>query len=399
MFTHYISVSCAHKYAGKKNLVIILTKADLKFRQNEIKIAQLLIRLEAKDLLSDRMALVAECYQLVRGFWKIVEASKFVEINKHQPKTLADRRNHIMETIQNTVKSDAAKSRLEEFDKMFITILNKFNRKYFMFKMLFNKSDKAQFKQLTEDLDNIVRDFPDLTVLDGDKFTEQQNKNDIIHDFKHMKEYFVAHVIQATLADKVEVKSNLQDYLPELKDFAASTVSAPTSVFTSTLSALDLPSVDDDIDALTSALSDVTVTVPAAPPIPALPPIPVVHTKASVVEEPPAARLRTETADERGPFLASLEAWFMANVSSVKPSKRKEYAQHFYDNNFTTETRILTQLTRNPKWLSQHDVDEFDAEDILAYLRTKGLPSTAPPIGRRSSTSYTSTYLVSATRY
>ena len=231
------------------------------------------------------MALVAECYQLVRGFWKIVEASKFVEINKHQAKTLADRRNHIMETIQNTVKSEAAKLRLEEFDKMFITILNKFNRKYFMFKMLFNKSDKAQFKQLNEDLDNIVRDFPALTVLDDAKVTEQQNSNDIIIDFKHMKEYFVAHVKQATLADKVEVKSNFLDYLPELKDLATSTVSAPTSVFTSSLSALDLPSVYDDIDAITSALGEVSITVPAAPPIPDVPPDPVIPRKASVIEE------------------------------------------------------------------------------------------------------------------
>ena len=336
------------------------------------------------------MALVAECYQLVRGFWKIVEASKFVEINKHKAKTLADRRNHIMETIQNTVKSDAAKSRLEEFDKSFIAILNKFNRKYFVFKMLFNKTDKAQFKQLNEDLDYIVRDFPALTVLDDAAVTEQQNRNDIIHDFKHMKEYFVAHVKQATLADKVEVKSNLKDYLPEIKDLAASTVSAPTSVFTSSLSALDPPSVDDDIEALTSALSDVTITVPAAPPIPALPPVPVAHRKASVVEEPPTARLRTETtADERGPFLTSLEGWFVANVSSVKPGKRKEYAQLFYDNNLTTETRILTQLTRNPKWLSEHNVEEFDVEDILVYLRTKGLPSTTPSTGMRSTFTYT----------
>ena len=91
-------------------------------------------QIRSERSLSYRMALVAECYQLVRGFWKIVEASKFVEINKHQAKTLADRRNHIMETIQNTIKSEAAKLRLEEFDKMFITILNKFNRKYFMFK-------------------------------------------------------------------------------------------------------------------------------------------------------------------------------------------------------------------------------------------------------------------------
>ena len=88
----------------------------------------------------------------------------------------------------------------------------------------------------------------------------------------------------------------------------------------------------------------------------------------------------------------------MANVSSVKPGKRKGYALLFYDNNLTTETRILTQLTRNPKWLSEHNVEEFDAEDILAYLRTKGLASTAPPTGMRSSISYTSTYLVSATR-
>ena len=342
------------------------------------------------------MALVAECYQLVRGFWKIVEASKFVEINKHQAKTLADRRNHIMETIQNTVKSEAAKLRLEEFDKSFIAILNKFNRKYFVFKMLFNKTDKAMFKQLNEDLDNIIRDFPALTALDDAAVSAQQDINDIIRDFKHMKEYFVANVKQASPLDKVEVKGDLQDYLPEIEALASSDLSAPTSVFTSTLSALDLPSVYDDIDVLTSALDDVAITVP---PISAVPPAPVVHTKASVTEEqPPATRLRTETtADERGPFLTSLEAWFVANVCSIKPSKRKEYAQLFYDNNLTTETRMLTQLTRNPIWLSQRDVDEFDAEDILAYLRTKGLPSTAPPTGIRSTFSYT--YLVAAIRY
>ena len=324
------------------------------------------------------MALVAECYQLVRGFWKIVEASKFVEINKHQAKTLADRRNHIMETIQNIVKSEAAKARLEEFDKVFITILNKFNRKYFMFKMLFNKTDKVQFRQLNEDLDNIVRDFPALTVLDDITVAAQQNANDIISDFAHMKEYFVANVNKASLSDKVEVKSNFQDYLPELKDLAASTLSTPTSVFTSTLSALDLQSVYDDIDALTSALSDVSITVPAVAPVPIMP------RKVSVAEDPspPVTRLRTQTtADERGPFLTGLEDWFAAHVGSIKPGNRKEYAQLLYDNNLTTETRILTQLTRNPKWLSQHNVDEFDAEDILAYLRTKGLPSAAPLTG------------------
>ena len=330
------------------------------------------------------MALVAECYQLVRGFWKIVEASKFVEINKHQAKTLADRRNHIMETIQNTVKSDAAKARLEEFDKSFIAILNKFNRKYFVFKMLFNKTDKAQFKQLNEDLDNIVRDFPALTALDDAAASSQQDTNDIIRDFKHMKEYFVANVKQASLSDKVEVKGNLQDYLPEIEALASSALSAPSSIFASTLSALDLPSVYDDIDALTSALDDVSITVPAAPPIPAVPPPPMPR-KVSVVEEPPATRLRTgTTADERGPFLVGLEGWFVANVASIKPSKRKEYAQLFYDSNLTTETRILTQLTRNPKWLSEHIIDDFDAEDILAYLRTKGLPSTAPLTGMHS---------------
>ena len=327
------------------------------------------------------MALVAECYQLVRGFWKIVEASKFVEINKHQAKTLADRRNHIMETIQNNLKSEAAKARLEDFDKSFITILNKFNRKYFMFKMLFNKSDKAMFKQLNEDLDNIIRDFPALTALDEATVIQQQNTNDIIRDFTHMKEYFVAHVKQASLSDKVEVKSNLQDYLPEIEALASSAESAPTSVFASTLNTLDLPSVYDDIDALTSALSDVSITVPTA----ALPVPVTIPRKVSVAEEPlPATRLRTQTtADERLPFLASLEDWFIANVRSIKPSNRKEYAQLFYDNNLTTETRILTQLTRNPNWLSEHNVDEFDAEDILAYLRTKGLPLTAPPPGRR----------------
>ena len=193
-----------------------------------------------------------------------------------------------------------------------------------------------------------------------------------------MKEYFVANIRQASLSDKVEVKSNLEEYLPEIEALAASTLSGPTSVFTSTLSALDLPSVYDDIDALTSALSDVSITVPAASSDPAT-----MLRTVSVVEEPlPVTRLRTgTTADERGPFLVGLEAWFVANVGSIKPSKRKEYAQLFYDSNLTTETRILTQLTRNPKWLSQHYVDEFDAEDILAYLRTKGLPSTAPPTG------------------
>ena len=84
----------------------------------------------------------------------------------------------------------------------------------------------------------------------------------------------------------------------------------------------------------------------------------------------------SDEIDERKPYLDILIDWFSANVKGVRPHKKREYAELFYDHNLTTERRILIKLARNPYWLTENNVDEFDSEDILEYLRTKGLVTT-----------------------
>lgn len=84
----------------------------------------------------------------------------------------------------------------------------------------------------------------------------------------------------------------------------------------------------------------------------------------------------SDEIDERKPYLDILVDWFSSNVKGIKPNKKREYAELFYDHNLTTERRILIKLARNPYWLAENNVDEFDSEDILEYLRTKGLVTT-----------------------
>lgn len=94
----------------------------------------------------------------------------------------------------------------------------------------------------------------------------------------------------------------------------------------------------------------------------------------------------SDDIDESEAYLARINDWFVTNIEGIKPDNRKIYVQLFYDNNLTTERRILSKLSRYPNWLAEHDVDEFDAEDILEYLRTKGLDLTslaAQTSGRR----------------
>lgn len=85
----------------------------------------------------------------------------------------------------------------------------------------------------------------------------------------------------------------------------------------------------------------------------------------------------SDEIDESEAYLNRINEWFVTNIDGIKPDNRKLYVKLFYDNNLTTERRILIKLTRYPNWLTEHDVDEFDAEDILEYLRTKGLVTTS----------------------
>ena len=80
--------------------------------------------------------------------------------------------------------------------------------------------------------------------------------------------------------------------------------------------------------------------------------------------------------DESEAYLNRISDWFVTNIEGIKPDNRKIYVKLFYDNNLTTERRILSKLTRHPNWLRENEVDEFDAEDILDYLRRKGLVIT-----------------------
>ena len=301
------------------------------------------------------MSLVGEFYHIVKGFFMIADAYNHVTINKHQSKTLADRRNHIMNTIKTLADSSAAKSRLEAFDQSLVTFMTKFTKKNIGFKMLFNRADHAMFAELNKGLDDIVKDFPRLSSLNASTKTIDDSK-DVLCDFKGMKEYFSSNLDSIPVSNKVEIKANLVEYLPIVQSVAASGVLLGSStVFDSSISAPDLSSVDDDIDFISSALKDVSISasVSAAPPT-----------------SSPSARQRAETSvDERAGYVAFWADWLKTHIPSIRPSNRLKYADTLYDNNITTE------LAKEPAWLTTHGVDEDDAADILAYLS----PTKDPP--------------------
>ena len=85
----------------------------------------------------------------------------------------------------------------------------------------------------------------------------------------------------------------------------------------------------------------------------------------------------SDEIDESEAYLNRINEWFITNIEGIKPNNRKIYVKLFYDNNLTNERRILTILSRYPNWLTENRVDEFDAEDIIEYLRTKGLVTTS----------------------
>ena len=306
------------------------------------------------------MSLVGEFYHIVKGFFMIADAYNHVVINKHQSKTLSDRRNHIMNTIKTLADSSVAKSRLEAFDQSLVTFMTKFTKKNIGFKMLFNKSDHAMFAELNQGLDDIVKDFPRLSALKASTKTIEDAR-DVLCDFKGMKEYFMNNLDGIPVSDKVEIKANLVEYLPIVQSVAAPGASLGT-VFDSSLSVPDLASVDDDIDFISSALEDVSVSnaVPAAQPILS-----------------PSARQRAETsADERAGYVAFWTDWLKTHIPSIRPSKRLKYADTLYDSDVTTELRLRNKLAKEPAWLTGHGVDEEDAADILEYLS----PSVTAPL-------------------
>lgn len=96
----------------------------------------------------------------------------------------------------------------------------------------------------------------------------------------------------------------------------------------------------------------------------------------------------SDEIDERKPYLDILFDWFSTNLRGIKPHKKREYAQLFYNNDLTTERRILSHSTRYPNWLREQIVDDLSYEDIIEYLQTKGLvltPSAAHTSGKRIS--------------
>ena len=306
------------------------------------------------------MSLVGEFYHIVKGFFMIADAYNHVVINKHQSKTLSDRRNHIMNTIKTLANSSAAKSRLEAFDQSLVTFMTKFTNKNVGFKMLFSKSDHAMFAELNQGLDDIVKDFPRLTALTASTKTIEDAR-DVLCDFKGMKEYFITNLDSIPVSDKVEIKANLVEYLPIVQSVAASCASLGT-VFDSSLSVPDLGSVDDDIDFISSALDDISVSD-------------IVSDAQSTLS--PSARQRAETsADERAGYVAFWTDWLKAHVPSIRPSKRLKYADTLYDNDITTELRLRNKLAKEPAWLTGHGVDEEDTADILACIS----PSVAAPL-------------------
>ena len=303
------------------------------------------------------MSLVGEFYHIVKGFFMIADAYNHVVINKHQSKTLSDRRNHIMNTIKTLADSSVAKSRLEAFDQSLVTFMTKFTKKNIGFKMLFNKSDHAMFAELNQGLDDIVKDFPRLSALKASTKTIEDAR-DVLCDFKGMKEYFMNNLDGIPVSDKVEIKANLVEYLPMVQSVAASGASLGT-VLDSSLSVPDLASADDDIDFFSSALEDVSVSNAVSDVQPAL---------------SPSGRQRAETsADERAGYVAFWTDWLKTHIPSIRPSKRLKYADTLYDNDITTELRLRNKLAKEP---AGHGVDEDDVADIPAYLS----PSVAAPL-------------------
>ena len=302
------------------------------------------------------MSLVGEFYHIVKGFFMIADSYNHVVINKHQSKTLSDRRNHIMNTIKTLADSSAAKTRLEAFDQSLVTFMTKFTKKNIGFKMIFSKSDHAMFAELNQGLDDIVKDFPRLSALKAST-KPIEDARDVLCDFKGMKEYFMSNLDSIPVSDKVEIKANLVEYLPIVQSVAASGASLGI-VFDSSLSAPDLTSVDD-IDFISSTLKDVSVSDAVSDAQPAL---------------SPSARQRAETSvDERAGYVAFWTDWLKTHIPSIRPSKRLKYADTLYDNDITTELRLRNKLAKEP---AGHGVDEDDVADIPAYLS----PSVAAPL-------------------
>ena len=84
------------------------------------------------------------------------------------------------------------------------------------------------------------------------------------------------------------------------------------------------------------------------------------------------SRNRSMTSEsERAVFLQYWIDWFSTHVSSIRPTSRVKYATLLYENNVTTEKRLVNKL-QNKEWLLQIGVDELDSSDIVDYIFANG---------------------------
>ena len=82
-------------------------------------------------------------------------------------------------------------------------------------------------------------------------------------------------------------------------------------------------------------------------------------------------------------FLNYWVDWFIENVESVRPTSRAGYASLLYDNNVTTEKRLLNKLQTNKEWLVQIGIEELDSIDIVDYFFPSGAQvMTAPTLSK-----------------
>ena len=77
--------------------------------------------------------------------------------------------------------------------------------------------------------------------------------------------------------------------------------------------------------------------------------------------------------DDREVRELALQSWLSEHTPDIRRDRAALYAKTFYDNNASTIVRVGKMVTRDAKWLIQLQVDEDDADDIVAALRSSAL--------------------------
>ena len=88
------------------------------------------------------------------------------------------------------------------------------------------------------------------------------------------------------------------------------------------------------------------------------------------VRPAPLRRRSETTSSQRSLFLNYWKIWFENNTSGIRPHKRLEYAELFYMNDITEESRLIMMLDDDPNWLIEKGVHKFDNHSIKVYLES-----------------------------